>query len=335
MRITNQMKQGQLLLDLSRLQNDLFISQRVLSTGREVEKPSDDTAAARRIMLLRSTGMRRDQYARNIDDGIARLSYAETQLTTADDLLKEARTLVLQATNGATTDADRSSIATRIEQMLHEMISIANARHEDQYLFGGFNTQDAPYTPITDPLTGDIIQVRDQLNGMDGKIYRMTADGEKVQVNVLGLEVFQTGEPGEDGDLFQTLIDLRAALLDGIENDRDQEPPASPPVPGDPVYTRPQYDSAVVLAETLNKIDVASERIRVKLTEIGSAVRRLMKSEERHQDLKILEDQHLSSTIDADLTEWISKYQMQSLALQQAVSVGGQVLQSGLVSFIR
>lgn len=334
MRITNQIKQNQLLIDLNRLQNEVFLSQKVLSTGKQIEKPSDDTAAARRIMLLRSQGDRREQYKKNIDDGIARLSYAETQLTQADDLLKEVRTLTLQASNGSTTDADRGSISTRIDQILHELVSISNSRHEDQYIFGGFNTQEAPYSTISDPATGETIGVQDQVDGMDGKIYRLSADGEQVQINVLGSEVFQTGDPGEDGDVFQMLIDLRDALADGIDNDNEQDPPAVPPVPGDPVYTRAQYDSAAVIAETLDLVDEASERVRTKLTAVGSATRRLMDSEDRHIDLKILEDEHMSQTQDADMSEWISKYQMQMIALQQAMSIGGQVLQSSLVNFI-
>ena len=334
MRITNQMKQSQLLIDLGRLQNDVFISQKVLSTGVEVEKPSDNTSAARKIMLLRSQGNRRDQYGENIDDGIARLSYAESQLTRTDDLLKEVRTLTLQAANGSTTDADRASIAERIDQILNEMVSISNAKHEDQYLFGGFNTQDAPYNVVSDNTTGETIQVQDQVTGMDGRIYHMIADGEQVQINVLGSEVFQTGDPGDAGDMFQMLIDLRDALNDGIENDVDQDPPAVPPVPGDPVYTRPEYDSETVISESLDLVDQFSERVRSKLTEVGSIVRRLMDTEDRHIDIGILEDEHLSAAQDADLTEWITKYQMQSLALQQAMKVGTQVLQASLVNFI-
>lgn len=334
MRITNQMKQSQLMFDLNRLQNDVFISQRVLNSGKEIERPSDDPARARKIMLLRSQSLRRNQYEKNISDGIARLSYTETQLTQADNLLKEARTLTIQGTNGGITDQDRKSLATRVDQLLHEMITVANSRNEDQYIFGGFNTQEAPYRMITDPTTGDVIQVQDLPDGMDGKIYRVTADGEQVQVNVPGSDVFQTGDPGEDGDIFQVLVNLRDALNDGIANDADQDPPTVPPTPGDPVWSRAEYDSAAVISESLDKLDAAAEVIREKLTFVGSNVKQLMNSQQRHQDLQIQEDEHLSQAQDADLAEWITKFQMQTIALQQAMQVGSKVLSTNLVNFI-
>ncbi len=337
MRITNQMKQNQLLVDLDRLQNDVFLSQQVLNTGKEVSKPSDDPARARRIMSLESSKSRRSQYAENINSGISKLGYTATQLQRADDLLKEARTIALQGANGSTGDSERASLAVRVDHMILEMTSIGNSKINDQYIFGGFNTQDAPYTLINDPTSGEVIRVQDLVNNMDGVINQLTSDGEYVQTNVLGVEVFQTGDPGDDGDMFQILIDLRDALKDGIGNDSTQLDPADPAFNPlvDTVYSRAEHSSQEVIAEALEKIDVASELVRTKVTIVGGTVKRLLNTEEVNEDLKLIEGEHLSKTQDADYTEWISKYQMQMLALQQAMQVGSQVLNASMVNFIR
>jgi flagellar hook-associated protein 3 FlgL len=337
MRITNQMKHSQLLIDLDKLQNEVFLSQQVLNTGKEVSKPSDDPAKARRIMSLESSKSRRSQYGENIDSGISKLGYTSVQLQRADDLMKEARTIALQGANGSTGDSERSSLSVRVDHMILELTSIGNSRINDQYIFGGFNTQDAPYTLISDPASGEVIRVQDRADNMDGVINQISSSGEYVQTNVLGVEVFQTGDPGDDGDMFQVLIDLRDALKDGIGNDSEQLDPADPAfVPGvDTLYSRPEHSSQEVIAEALEKIDASSELIRTKVTIVGGTVKRLMNTEQVNEDLKLIEGEHLSKTQDADYTEWISKYQMQMLALQQAMQVGSQVLNSSMVNFIR
>lgn len=337
MRITNQMKTSQLLSDLNRLQNDVFTSQQVLTTGTEVSKASDSPADARRIMLLENTKTRREQYIQNITDGVARMSYAEIQSQYAQDLLVEARTIALTASNGATTDMDRSSMAERIDGMISELLSIANSQHEDQYIFGGFNTQDPPYEAIFDPASGDVIGVQDQPNNMDGEIFRTTADGQQVRINVPGKNLFMTGTTGDDGDMFQVLIDLRDALRDGIDNDTLQQQQMDPLDPNfDPLATwsPAQYDSLTTIQESLNRLDSAAERTRNVITRIGTDVQRLQATENRHEDVAVKEDDHLGETQGADLTEWISKFQMQTLALQQAIQIGNTVLQSTFVNFI-
>jgi flagellar hook-associated protein 3 FlgL len=331
------MKRSQLLIDLSRLQNDVFLSQRVLTTGSEIEKSSDNPSDASRIMLLRNSSARRDQHLQNISDGIARMSYNEIQLNYAEDLLTEARTIALTASNGSTTDSDRASMAERIDGMLFEMLSIANSHHEGQYIFGGFNTQDPPYEAVYDPGTGDAVAIQDQPQYMDGEIFRLTSDGQQVRTNVPGKEVFITNATGDDGDLFQILIDLRDALRDGIDNDETQQREMDPLDPlFDPLasYSDAEQFSLDTIQGTLERIDEASERVRNVITRIGTDVQRLQATEERHRDVEVKESEHLGKTQGADLTEWISKFQMQTLALQQAMQVGSQVLGSTLVNFL-
>lgn len=336
MRVTNQMKASQLLLDLAKLQSDVYKSQQVLTTGSEVSKSSDNPSDASRIMLLRSSSSRREQHLQNISDGVARMSYAEIQLQYTEDLLVEARSIALTASNGSTTDSDRSAMAERVDGMISELLSIANSHHENQYIFGGFNTQDPPYEAIYNS-DGEVIAVQDQPQYMDGEIYRMTADGQQVQINVPGKELYMTGSTGDDGDMFQILIDLRDALRDGIENDETQQRELDPLDPlFDPLATwsAAEANSLDTIQGALERLDTAAELTRVTNTKLGTGVQRLQATEERHLDVEVQEENHLGETQGADLTEWISKFQMQTLALQQAMQIGSQVLNTSLVSFI-
>jgi len=337
MRITNQMKTSQIMQELTLLESNIFKASDVISSGSEVTKSSDDPSAALKIMNLKDSGDRRDQYLENITDGVARLSYAETQLRYAEDLITEARTLALTASNGATTDSDRSTSAARIDGMLEEMLTVANTYNENQYIFGGYNTQDPPYEAIYDPVTGDIIGVQDQATYMDGEIFVTTADGQEVRVNVPGKEVFLTGTTGDDGDVFQILIDLRDALLDGIDNDTDQQAemdPASPTYDPLATYSEAEYDSLTVIQESLNRLDVAAETVRMSTARVGTDVQHLQDAEARHGDISLIEEEHLSEAEGGDLAEWYTKYETQMTSYEVAMSVASKVLSTSLLNFI-
>ncbi|HEB85213.1 MAG TPA: hypothetical protein ENI92_09470 [Bacteroidetes bacterium] len=308
MRVTQQTKTNQLLLDLERRQNEILRSQRVLTTGREVDKPSDDPSRARRALMLSSSIKRRDQHIENINDANAKLGYTEGELQHTQDLLNEARSLALQGSSGTLNDKDLEYLSYRVDEILHELVAVANARHEGQYIFGGFNTQEPPYSLVTDATTGETIMVQDLASGMDGVIYRITADGERVPGNVPGTDVFQTGDPGDSGDMFQVMIDLRDALQDG---DRS------------------------TIQGALDRIDEAAERVRGTIAKVGGYMQRLQATETRQEDMNVLETEHLSEAQDADIAEWISRWQLQQVALETAMNVGARVITTSLVNFIR
>lgn len=343
MRVTNQMKSSFLLYDLSKIQNDVFLAQRVLNTGKEVSTPSDDPAATRRILQLEASQNRRDQYIENIDDGVARMAYTESSLAQIEDLLVEAKSIALEGSNGATTDEDRYHLAARAESILYEVYNLSNSKHEGQYIFGGFQTKEAPYEfvygvlPLGDPDTVIAVQNPHPTTEKEGKIYRMSADGERIQTNVTGVEVFQPGTMGDDDDIFQALINLRDALQDGIDNDTEIQEIISDPLYDplvDGAYTDAQAYSLDTIQDSIDKLDATSDRVRTLRARLGGAVQRLENSEERHLDIEIIETEHLSDAQDADLTEWITKYQTQSIALEQALQITAQVLRSSLVNFI-
>lgn len=194
-----------------------------------------------------------------------------------------------------------------MDQILHELVAIANARHENSYIFGGFNTQEAPYNLITDPATGELIQVADLSTGMDGQITHTVEEGVRIPINIRGSEVFQTGDPGDPGDLFQVLIDLR----DGL---RDNDPDA--------------------IQSTIDQLDEGYELVNEAVTRIGGYVRRLQDTEIKLQDHNVDAGEHLSKAQDADLAEWISRFQLQQVALETAMQLGGRLLPRSLVDFI-
>jgi len=243
---------------------------------------------------------------------MSRLSFAESMLMSLDDLLSEARADAIKVSNDPSIPAEREAVAQSIDGLLEEMLSSSNSRQDGAYLFGGFNTQEPPYVAIRDEETGDITQVVGNSSHMGGKITITAADDLSVQINMNGNEMFQTGLPGEDGDMFQALIDMRDALR--IE-DSDV--------------------SLALLENSIGLIDDALGQIHTGMTDLGGRYNRLLSIEQNHLDMEIREEEDLGEAEEGELAEWITKFQLQTVALQQAMSVGTQVLNTSIVNFMR
>ncbi|MBZ0265086.1 hypothetical protein K8I28_10490 [bacterium] len=307
MRITVSARMNVLLNDLRRLQTQMFEDQQVLSSGIEVVNPSDDPTATPRILDLETQLGRQTQYRRNITTGRNRLSQSDSELNALLDLLNEARSTAVEGANEAGNDVNNAFSADRINNMIGETISIANSRHAGGYLFGGFNTQDSPYNPVYDEETGEIIQVNDIEENMDGIIYQTIEEDRRIPSNLRGTEVFQSGEPGEEGDVFQVLIDLRDAL-----RSNDQE----------------------ALEELIERIDDVHAQVTSGLSKVGNLVQQYDNALSRIIDDDIQATDALSELQDADMAERIAMYQLHEIALQNTMNIGSSLFQTSLLNFL-
>jgi flagellar hook-associated protein 3 FlgL len=312
MRVTSQMRRGQLLYDLERLQTSIFQSQSVLSDGREVTKGSDDPIRARKSLVLRSSLARRDQYLDNLQHGKTRLSMSEAVLMSVEDQLVEVRSLAIKLANEGSVPEERTATAQSIDALLEEMVAQANSRQDGAYLFGGFNTEQPPYDTVRDPDTGEITAVLPQTEFMDGEITVKADQDLNIKININGNEIFQVGSPGDEDDMFQTLINLRDAM-------RIEDPEAS----------------SEIIERSISELDNAMTQVQTGLTDLGGRYNRLQSVEQSHMSLELREQEDLSIAEDGELSEWITRFELQSIALQQAMAVGTQVLNASIVNFIR
>ena len=69
--------------------------QEQLSTGRQVNRPSDSPVKTVEALQYRSNIKRAEQYVSNAEDGLARLGTADAALTDGLDMVGRARVLVL------------------------------------------------------------------------------------------------------------------------------------------------------------------------------------------------------------------------------------------------
>ncbi len=120
--------------------------QEQISSGRKVLLPSDDPIASARIQQLQDELAQIGQFKQNISTIELRLSAQEVQIGSAENIVIRLRELAIRAGNASTTQQDRQAIATEVEQMRDELLSLANSRDgSGKYIFSGFQSDNPPY----------------------------------------------------------------------------------------------------------------------------------------------------------------------------------------------
>jgi flagellar hook-associated protein 3 FlgL len=194
-----------------RLANFMRIQQE-LGEGKRIFNPSEDVQMAKQAMQTRGDLALNEQYTRNVEDGSNMVSSASSSLQNAIDLLNEIDSLALAADNDHLTEEDRHNSATQINQKFESLIDAVNAKHGNRYLFGGYNTDSAPFTIIRDE-AGNITGASANEGTIGGQIYRRIDSGEDLVINIPGDRVFQpTGGAGGDQDLFSVIAKLRDVI---------------------------------------------------------------------------------------------------------------------------
>jgi flagellar hook-associated protein 3 FlgL len=111
--------------------------QNQLSSGRQVERPSDDPSAAISSMKLRSQRRADEQYLRNIDDARGRLSMADDALVSISSQIRRSQELMTSARNAANGPDSRAAIAAELSEIRKSVIDTFNVRWIDRPVFGG------------------------------------------------------------------------------------------------------------------------------------------------------------------------------------------------------
>ncbi|MBF0170576.1 MAG: flagellar hook-associated protein FlgL [Nitrospinae bacterium] len=146
-RITNRMMYDNTLYNTFRNNQGLLASQEQLSSGKRINKPSDDPIGMMEVLKLRTVIGRQDQYIRVMGNADATLSAADSILGLAHDELKTGKELAIQAANATSDSVTRATTARRIDSMIEQMTQYGNTRVGQNYLFSGASTSSVAVTP--------------------------------------------------------------------------------------------------------------------------------------------------------------------------------------------
>lgn len=128
---------NQNLQQLDTLQNEL-------STGRKINKPSDDPAGLVKALRLRTDITANEQYQTNIKDAISLNDTTDSALNSLNQVVTKIRELTVQAANGTNDTSALASITDEIDQLEEQIKTVANTTYGSKYVFAGSNVTEAP-----------------------------------------------------------------------------------------------------------------------------------------------------------------------------------------------
>jgi len=190
--------------NLGNITSDLNNATETAMTGKRILNLSDDPIGVTKSLGIRSSLDGFEQVERGISLGNTWLTASENTLTQTQNLVTDTKTLAIQMSNAPISSAERQSAAGIVQNTMEEIVSLANIKVDDRYLFSGSQTNTPAFTLDTNN-TADY-------NG-DTNPFSIKIGDSKVAIGNDGGDIF--------GNLFSTLKDFKTALegddLEGIQ----------------------------------------------------------------------------------------------------------------------
>ncbi len=119
--------------------------QEQVSTGSRINRPSDDPSVAYQVLGLNSEERSTENYLENLLDVVNTLELSATVIDSIMSSLVKAKLIVSQIVSGTYDENARKRTAESIDSVLEHIVSQVNTEYMNQYLFGGSDTDSAPY----------------------------------------------------------------------------------------------------------------------------------------------------------------------------------------------
>ena len=196
MRVTNRSIFESIKYNLGTISDELNKANEVASTGKRINKLSDDPVGLTQSLSIQSSLANITQMQRNIDYGQSWLNSSESALTSVSNILSDTKALCVQMASGTVGADQRAAAAENVQNNLDEIVSLANTNVNGSYIFAGSKTDTVPFDQDE---TGNVTYEGDN-----------TAFSIKISNNA-SIEIGSDGQ-AVFGTLFTTLSDLKTAL---------------------------------------------------------------------------------------------------------------------------
>jgi flagellar hook-associated protein 3 FlgL len=175
MRITNKMMTNNMMNNINKNKLNMTSLEQQYSSGKKIQKPSDDPIITVRALKLRTNLSEIEQYhEKNIPDAMSWMDVTESALDTVNELLRQINTYCVQGSTDTLSSSDRDAIVQNLKQMKQQIYQEGNTNYAGRYVFTGFKTDSSliftegtsnlNYS-ITENIAGNQIQVSNKVDG--------------------------------------------------------------------------------------------------------------------------------------------------------------------------
>jgi flagellar hook-associated protein 3 FlgL len=133
------------LRNISRNYKNLSSWQEKLSSGKRLNRPSDNPIDMKNNISYKAEMSQTAQYKRNIEDGQGWISMTEVAMNNMNEIMQRMRELGIQASNDTLIGQEREYIAQEVDQLVRQLMSLSNSTYKGDYIFGGTNADKMIY----------------------------------------------------------------------------------------------------------------------------------------------------------------------------------------------
>jgi len=275
--------------------------QEKLSSGKQINRPSDDPSGARKVLGLRTEDLQVQQFLDNTETAKEQINYTSNTLESIQEIFTKIKGLTIQAGNDTLGQSDRKIIANELDELLESVLQNANTDNNGRYIFSGTETLTSAFTATRDS-NGNISSV--SYNGNNEEIKYQIGPDTFIQVNLPGGKLFQ------DNKAFSTLVSLRDSLKAST------------------------FDSTA-FSNLRNTLDTATNALSTEITRFGAKANRLEITTNSLENSQTALKELISYTEDADVASLIMDLKHQENVLQSSLKTGAMVIQPTLLDFLR
>lgn len=236
-----------------------------LASGSQVNALSDNPVAAGENVLLSAQISSDDSFSKTASSTTSMLQVSDSTLGSVVSQLTTAISLATEANNGTLNASNVESIADQLSGIRDEVVSLANTTYLGQYIFSGSQGGTAPYSldtsgsPAVAAYNGDT-----DVNWLE------TPNGQKIQLNVPGSQIFSAGA----SNVLATLNALVADFASGT-------PSAAAQSDTEALSTALSYVSQqrVLIDNSISRLGTAESYTQSEQTQLTSAQTTLLQAD--------------------------------------------------------
>jgi flagellar hook-associated protein 3 FlgL len=163
------------------------------ATGQDINRPSDDPVDANRILDLRAESRSMERYLGALNDVVSTLDFSSSVIQEVDNQMIDALGYITSVSSGGTdTEATRHTLAEQLDNVLEQIVSLANTQLSGHQLFSGAASDVEPYT-VERNSSGNITRVIYQGSLEERNV--AVAPGVEVSAVLVGDDLFRSDNP--------------------------------------------------------------------------------------------------------------------------------------------
>lgn len=323
-RVTEKSSQASVSYALNKTKTRLENLQLKGSTLKSISKPSDNPISNVEALELKSVKSDNGQFSKNINHASLSLSTTEQALDQLTDILNKAKEIAIAQSSDIYNEDVRRNVSNEVVQLKNQLVSVANKRSGNRFLFAGHKSLTQPFAPDG------------KYQGDNGKIRLEVSKDFFVPINLSGEEVFLHLEKNDRLDAKK-----KDSLPEqGPIQSRDLASVKAPKVSNnmftllDSLIAGLETNDSDTIKETLEQFDDNISHLITLRTRMGSLANTLSASSNQLEKDNIDIDTRKSKLIDADIAELYSDLTRQKSILETTYKASSNLMNKKLLDFL-